>query len=155
MIFTEHDKNVNLRRIFNDSIFTAFLELESMSLADIDTLMSFIPETCFQTMSIGSACIGNDGKTFNSLGFIKSSDVKNEAHRQAIFSKTSKSCLSPHMSALYFDSTNPGRQDVMQVRLNEAVPLLDLEQPKAQLAAQKSIFMDIVKLESLLVILLQ
>ena len=113
MIFTENEKNKGLRKIFNDAIFVSFLDLQSMSMAEIDTLMSFIPETSFKMMSIGTPCIGNDGKVFSSLGFVKSSDVKNDSHKQALFSKSSKSCLSSYMSALYYDSTNPGRQDVM------------------------------------------
>lgn len=89
-----------------------------MTPADIDTLMSFIPEASFRMMSIGTPCIGNDGKTFCSLGSIKKEDTKNKGHNQALFSKASKNCLSPYMSALYYDSANPARQEVIQVQIN-------------------------------------
>ena len=109
LIFSDNMKNDKLRKIFNDAIFVAFLDLQSMTQSDIETIMSFIPETSFQLMTIGTPCIGNDGKTFSSLGFVKSGDEKKASHTQALFSKSSKTCLSSHMSALYYDTTNPGR----------------------------------------------
>ena len=61
---------------------------------------------------------------------------------------------SPNMSALFYDPTNPGRQDVIQVKINESLPLLDLDSTKTEIAARKSIFMDASSLESLMDIML-
>ena len=125
-----------------------------MNPADVDTLMSFIPEASFKMMSIGTPCIGNDGKTFCSLGSIKKDDTKKKSHNQTMLSNTSNNCLSPYMSALYYDSANPARQDVIQVLMNEALPLLDLDLAKTQVAARKSIFMDAQALEILMELML-
>ena len=47
LIFSDNMKNDKLRKIFNDAIFVAFLDLQSMTQSDIETIMSFIPETSF------------------------------------------------------------------------------------------------------------
>lgn len=45
LIFTDSNKNAELRKALNESIFLAFLDLTSMNPIEIDTLMNFIPET--------------------------------------------------------------------------------------------------------------
>ena len=59
------------------------------------------------------------------------------------------------MSGLYYDSMHPERQEVIQVRVNEALPVLDLDQDKTVDAARKSCFMDVQTLETLMEIILQ
>ena len=133
----------------------ALLDLDSLSATDLDTVMSFIPEASFRMMSIGTPCMSNEGKMFCSLGFIQAGDDKKMAHRQAMFSQETKEGLMPHLAGLYYDSTNPERQEVITVRVNEAQPLLDFDQEKTEEAARKSCFMDAQALETLMDILIQ
>lgn len=74
-IFTEGNINKSLRDVLSQSLFMSLLELDSLDPVDLDTVMSFIPEASFNSMiTIGTPCIGNDGKTFCSLGFIRVGD---------------------------------------------------------------------------------
>ena len=59
------------------------------------------------------------------------------------------------MSGLYYDSMHPERQEVIKVRVNEALPMLDLDQDRTVDAARKSCFMDVQALETLMEIILQ
>ena len=47
-----------------------------------------------------------------------------------------------YLSGLFYDQTNPSRQEVVNVRVNEAQILLELDQDKAVAAARQSIFVD-------------
>ena len=143
-----------MRKIFSNSIFTALLDLETLSPYDLDTVMSFIPEASFRMMSIGTPCIGNDGKTFCSLGFIQKGEEEKLAQRQSMFPQMTKENLMPYLSGLYYDSNNPGRQEVVKVRINEALPLLDFDPEKTEEAARKSCFMDAQALETMMEIVL-
>lgn len=120
----------------------SFLDLDALSTTELDSVMSFIQEATFQMMSVGTPCIGNDGKTFCSLGYIQNGDDEKLAHKQTMLSQVSKDNLMPFLSGLYYDSANPGRQEVVRVRINEAHPLLDFDQEKTEEAARKSCFMD-------------
>ena len=82
LIYTESSMNKSLKDTLTQAIFMSLLDLESLHPADLDTLMSFIPEASFHSMmTIGTPCVGNDGKTFCSLGFIKAGDEHKKAHR--------------------------------------------------------------------------
>ena len=47
-----------------------------------------------------------------------------------------------YLSGLFYDQTDPSRQEVVNVRVNEAQILLELDQDKAVAAARQSIFVD-------------
>ena len=58
------------------------------------------------------------------------------------------------MSALYYDPSNPGRQDVVNLNMKDAMPLMDLDEEKTLTAARNSFFMDSQTLEPMMEILL-
>lgn len=47
-----------------------------------------------------------------------------------------------YLSGLFYDQTNPSRQEVINVRVNEAQSLRELDQDKAIAATRQSIFVD-------------
>ena len=47
-----------------------------------------------------------------------------------------------YLSGLFYDQTNPSRQGVINVRVNEAQSLLELDQDKVIAATRQSIFVD-------------
>ena len=153
LLFTDSEKNVEMRKVVTESIFCSFMDLQNMTPADIDTIMGFIPEASFRMISIGTPCVDRAGKAFCSLGVLSTGADGKNSHQQSILSKMNTKS-SPNMSALFYDPTNPGRQDVIQVKINESLPLLDLDNTKTQTAARKSIFMDASSLESLMDIVL-
>ena len=71
-----------------DSINYSFNDIQDMSPEDVDTIMSFIPEASFKLMSIGTPCIGKDGKTVCSLGVIKTKEENVKPMNEPMFPKT-------------------------------------------------------------------
>ena len=69
-VFTEPDKNQSLRKIVSTAIKKAFSSniLKDFNEAQIDAIMSLIPEAGFQRLAIGTHCINKDGKLFSVLG---------------------------------------------------------------------------------------
>ena len=69
-LFTEPEKNQSLRKIVSTAIKKAFSSniLKDFSEAQIDAIMSLIPEAGFQRLAIGNHCIDKDGKLFSILG---------------------------------------------------------------------------------------
>ena len=49
----------------------SLFDIQSKEPTEVDTIMSFLPEAAFRMMSIGTPCVGKDGKTFNLLGVIE------------------------------------------------------------------------------------
>ena len=50
--------------------------------------------------------------------------------------------MMEYLSGLFYDDTTPSRQEVINVRVNEAQTLLELDQDTAVAAARQSIFVD-------------
>ena len=78
-LFMESDKNGELRKILMESLNYSFNDIHEMTPLDVDTIMSFIPEASFKMISIGTPCIGKDGKTVCSLGVMKQGDASSNA----------------------------------------------------------------------------
>ena len=70
ILFTEPEKNQGLRKIVNIAIKKAFSTniQKEFNEAQIDAIMSLIPEAGFQRLAIGTHCINKDGKLFSVLG---------------------------------------------------------------------------------------
>ena len=58
------------------------------------------------------------------------------------------------MSALYYDPSNPGRQDILTLTMNKLFPVLDLDEEKTIVAARNSIFMDSQALRKMMELLI-
>lgn len=151
LLFTHLDRNESLRKTVLNTLELALTteDLSEMNPADIDALMSLVPEAAFKSLSIGAPCIGKDGKTVCSLGAIESAE--GQMHTQKVVSNLSEKNF--YLSTLYFDPQHPSRQDIVTIPLNQAFHLLDIEEDFTAEAATKSIFMDVQTLEPLMEVL--
>ena len=52
-LYTEVGKNEELRGIVNEAFVAALMGIESLTEAEIDAIMSLIPEAAFQRIAIG------------------------------------------------------------------------------------------------------
>jgi hypothetical protein len=67
-LYTEVDKNKELRKIVNDAFLNSLMGIEDFSEPEIDSIMTMIPEAAFQRIAIGTPCKNKEGKVFSCVG---------------------------------------------------------------------------------------
>ena len=153
-LYTEGRKNNSLRKIVNEAFVENLFGINDSSEAEIDSIMSFIPETSFQRLAIGAPAMTKEGKVFSVLGVFASDKENCKYHEIPLYPNYSNAyqCLS--LAGLYYDPASPERQDILMERMIHATPLLDLDGAVSAEAARLSVFMDEQAMESLMGIVL-
>ena len=136
IVFTEPEKNQSLRKIVCIAIKKAFSTniQEEFNEAQIDAIMSLIPEASFQRLAIGTHCINKDGKMFSVLGlhdlyrrdldFPMNSDLPLFHDLRSSSDNKSGSALV----GLYYDHEKPERQEIIREKMINSQPVLDLNE---------------------------
>ena len=137
IVFTEPEKNQSLRKIVSVAIRKAFSTniQEEFSEAQIDAIMSLIPEAGFQRLAIGTHCINKDGKLFSVLGLHdveeRALDFPMNSNLPLFHDLKSSNHFNKSRSALvglYYDQEKPERQEIIREPMINSQPVLDLNE---------------------------
>lgn len=151
MLLTDTTKNSELRKLCNEQVRDALAmgAVEDMSVAQVDALLSFVPEASLRSLSIGSPCVGKEGKQYRVLGLAESK--RNEIRDVSIHAEVGES--AQYFFVQSYDPLNLERQDVLTVPLFEPSPLIDMSVADTAAAAEASILTEPEILEIVLDIL--
>ena len=108
-LYTEPDKNTNLRKIVNDAFINALMLIQDLSEVEIDSIMSLIPEAAFKRMAIGTPCVNKEGKVFSVVGVMSSNQEHNMYHEIPLYPNYSPDAQYLSLAGLYYDPENPER----------------------------------------------
>ena len=108
-LYTEPDKNTNLRKIVNDAFINALMLIQDLSEVEIDSIMSLIPEAAFKRMAIGTPCVNKEGKVFSVVGVMSSNQEHNMYHEIPLYPNYSPDAQYLSLASLYYDPENPER----------------------------------------------
>ena len=76
--------------------------------AQIDALMSLIPEAAFQRMAIGTPCMNKDGKLFTVLGvYAENCDEEKDYANINLYPNWSEENPEISLAGLYYDPEKP------------------------------------------------
>ena len=138
VVYTEGKRYQTMRRILKSSLQMSLLQVKDNSSAEIDTLMSLIPEMAFQTASTGSPCVNREGKSFTILGLVNKDTILEPQHKRPLYLSRQNSKLT-HVQGLYYDPLSPERQDVVFEDLTRVQATIDLDPLNTDEAIQSSI----------------
>lgn len=68
VLFTECNRNQSLRQMLTQTLTANLESVQDKNEAQIDSIMSMIPEAAFLRLSVGTPCVNKDGKVFCVLG---------------------------------------------------------------------------------------
>lgn len=117
VLYTEPDKNTNLRKIVNSAFVSALMAIQDLSESEIDSIMSLIPEAAFKRMAIGTPCVNKEGKVFSVVGVMNSSVENNMYQEIPLYPNYSPDAQCLSLAGLYYDPENPERQDLLKEKM--------------------------------------
>ena len=111
------DKNIGIKQIFDQTLRTALLEkIHLMNQAEIDAVMTLIPEAQFERMAVGTPCMDKDGKRFTVLGFVDAKQYRREYSTPWVLELEHNFTLlgkQPKIIGLYYDPASPEQQNIV------------------------------------------
>lgn len=156
IFFTESGINTPMRKVFTDAFYAKLEVLEEItSTEEIDQILSFLPETAFRSLTIGSPCVSFEGKLQLALGIMHNDGDGDMTIYSRDFYPGMQVESVNSVQVQSYDPINPQRQDLVTVPLYEPTCLLDLDQNDTQQAARSSLLMQPAILEMVFAILQQ
>ena len=123
--------------MFRKSIASSLRQVEAFSNTELDVILSIVGESNWRQLTAGAHCQNEQGQMLTILGFSKNPfsctsnnyyKLKSEINTQKMFTfgSSSSGSGSEWLYGLYFDSSNPERQEIISVPPREVNPMLDL-----------------------------